>query len=402
MALVKLARMKKFINIPRDAEILLNNSRKEIKLALNIKIADENLACLDTFIVYHNTALGPAKGGIRLAPDVSFKEVRTLAEIMTYKNALMRLPFGGGKSGIRLDPYKIETSAKVAIIKEYVRMIREELYSGSYIPAPDLGSSPLDMAVIYGETRKPETVTGKPIVLGGLSGRIQATGRGLSKATKLGVENILKKNIEGTNVAIQGFGNVGRWTAHFLSEMGVKVIAVFDIGGVIYNKKGIDIEALFKYAPLSKDSINNFPFAEAITEDEFFSLKTDVFIPAAVESVITKSTAQLMQAKLIVEGANNPTTEEGEEVLLNKGINILPDFYANSGGVIASYIEWKDSKSGNKTSEKEVFELIDAKIDSVFWQGMKAKKKLESTSREAFFYIALNTLLEAMEARLWI
>ena len=402
MALIKFDRMKELMDIPRTAEALLTTPEKEIKFSLNLKMTNEDIICFDAFVVYHNVVLGPAKGGIRFSPHVSFGEVKTFAEIMTYKNALMGLPFGGGKSGIKFDPYKMNDFTRIAIIKEYVHMIREELASGAYIPAPDLGSSPQDMSIIYGETHKPETVTGKPVIIGGLPGRLQATGRGVSHSAKLGIENILKKDIGKTDITVQGFGNVGRWTAYFLHKMGAKITAVYDIGGIIYNRKGIDIEKLFKYAPTSKDTIKGFPGAEPITADEFFSIESDVLIPAAVENVITDKTAPGIKARLIVEGANDPTTQEGEKILLEKGISVLPDFFANSGGVVASYFEWRNAKSGNQTCEKEVFELIDTKIDDVFWHGIEAQKKLKSSLREAFFSISLNTLIEAMKARLWI
>ncbi len=402
MALIKFDRMKELMDIPRTAETLLNNPEKEIKFSLNLKMNNEEIICFDAFVVYHNVVLGPAKGGIRFSPYVSFGEVRTFAEIMTYKNALMGLPFGGGKSGIKFDPYKMNDFTRIAIIKEYVHMIKEELNSGAYIPAPDLGSSPQDMSIIYGETHRPETVTGKPVIIGGLPGRLQATGRGVSHAAKLGIENILKKDIKKTDVIVQGFGNVGRWTAYFLHQMGARITGLYDIGGIIYNKKGLDIEKLFKYAPTSKDSIKDFPESESISAEQFFSLETDVLIPAAVENVITRDTASAIKAKLIVEGANDPTTAEGEEILLKNGIHVLPDFFANSGGVVASYFEWRNAKSGNQTCEKEVFELIDKKIDTVFWQGMEARKRLKASLRESFFSISLGTLIEAMKARLWI
>lgn len=402
MALIKFDRMKEIMDIPATAETLLKTPEKEIKFSLNLKLTKDDIICFDAFVVYHNDVLGPAKGGVRFSPYVSLEETRTFAEIMTYKNALMGLPFGGGKSGIKFDPYKRDDFTRIAIIKEYVHMIREELYSGSYIPAPDLGSTPQDMSIIYGETHRPETVTGKPVIIGGLPGRLQATGRGVSCATKLGVENILKKPVDKTNVIIQGFGNVGRWTAMFLHEMGAKITAIDDIGGAIYNEKGLDIEKLFQYAPSSRDSIKGFPDSDPISPEDFFALKCDVFIPAAVENVITKETASRINALLVAEGANDPTTEEGEKILVDRGIEVLPDFFANSGGVVASYFEWRNAKSGNQTCEKEVFELIDAKIENVFWQGLEAQKKIKSSLREAFFSLSLKTLIEAMKARLWI
>jgi len=176
MALIPLKRMKELMNFPAAAETLLEKSEKEIKFSLTLKKSKDEIICFDAFVVYHNVVMGPAKGGVRLSLNVSMDETRNLAEIMTYKNALMGLPFGGGKSGIKFDPYKVDDFTRIAIIKEYVHMIREELASGAYIPAPDMGSTPEDMATIYGETHKSESVTGKPVIIGGLPGRLQATG----------------------------------------------------------------------------------------------------------------------------------------------------------------------------------------------------------------------------------
>jgi len=403
MALISLDRMKEIMDVPATAETLLNKSEKEIKFSLNLKMLRDEIICFDAFVVYHNVVLGPAKGGIRFSPNASLDETRNLAEIMTYKNALMGLPFGGGKSGIRFDPYRVDDFTRIAIIKEYVHMIREELNAGSYIPAPDMGSTPQDMATVYGETHKPESVTGKSVIIGGLPGRLQATGRGVSCATRLGVEKIIGKPLKDTRVTVQGFGNVARWTAYFLHRMGAKIIAIEDIGGAIYDGSGINVEALLSYCPTSRDTVKGFRGAEDISLDEFLSLETDVFIPAALENVITAGTAPKIRAKMVVEGANDPTTEEGEKCLLEKGIPLLPDFFANSGGVIASYIEWRNAKSGNQTSEEEVFEMIDKKIESSFHAAVQAKKERKCRSfREAFSSLALGSLIEAMRARLWI
>lgn len=403
MALISLDRMKEIMDVPAAAGTLLNKSEKEIRFSLNLKMSRDEIICFDAFVVYHNVVLGPAKGGVRFSPNASLEETRNLAEIMTFKNALMGLPFGGGKSGIRFDPYKVDDFTRIAIIKEYVHMIREELNAGSYVPAPDMGSTPQDMATIYGETHKPESVTGKPVIIGGLPGRLQATGRGVSCATRLGVENLMGKSLKDTFITVQGFGNVARWTAYFLYQMGAKITGVEDIGGAVYNKKGLDVEKLLAYCPTSRDTVKGFPDAEGISVEEFLSLDTDVFIPAALENVITAETAPKIRAKMVVEGANDPTTEEGERCLLANGTRLLPDFFANSGGVIASYIEWRNAKSGNQTSAEEVFEMIDRKIESSFYAGIEAKKERNCKSlREAFSFLALNALIEAMKERLWI
>lgn len=403
MALISIGKMKEIMDIPESAEILLNKPAKEIKFPLKLKTSKDGFICFDAFVVYHNVAIGPAKGGIRFSSHATLEETKKLAEIMSYKNALMGLPFGGGKSGIQFDPYKVDNFTRVAIVKEYVHQIKDELYSSAYIPAPDMGSIPNDMAVIYGETGMPESVTGKPVAVGGLPGRLQATGRGISRAIKLGSEKLLRKSLKDTEIVIQGFGNVGRWTAYALKEMDAKIIAVQDAGGAIYNKKGLDIDALFKHSPNSNDTVKGFSGAEELSSDDFFSLKCDIFIPAALENVITEKTAPKLNTKMVVEGANDPTTEEGEKILLDKGIIVLPDFFANSGGVVASYIEWRNAKSGNQLSEGEVYEIINNKIEYAFFPGLKKKEELKSESlREAFFALSLNAIIEAMRARMWI
>jgi glutamate dehydrogenase/leucine dehydrogenase len=402
MALIPLDKMKQYMEISNAAEMLLTHPEKEIKFSLNLKIAPNTIICHDAYVIYHNVVLGPAKGGIRFSPTVTVDETRKLAEIMTYKNALMRIPFGGGKSGVCIDPYALDDFRKVAVVKEFVHMIREELVAGHYVPAPDMGTTPTDMAVIYGELHKSECVTGKPVRIGGLPGRLEATGRGVSCATRLGIERILKRKVAGSKIAVQGFGNVGRWTAFFLSEMGAKVVAINDRGGSVYNRAGLNVIKLFDYAPTSRDSVSGFSGSEPISQPDFFGMEVDVLIPAALENVLNSETAPKVRAKLIVEGANDPTSADGEKILKKNGIPILPDFFANAGGVVASYIEWRNAKSGNQTSKQEVFEFIDAKIETIFHEGFTIAKKMKAGYREAFSYIALNELIKAMEERAWL
>ncbi|MCM8810724.1 MAG: hypothetical protein NC917_03640, partial [Candidatus Omnitrophica bacterium] len=235
MALVSLEKIKNFIDIPIAAEKLLKKNEKEISFSVNLKTKDNEVIFCDSYVVYHNVVLGPAKGGIRMSENVSLEETRRLAKIMTYKNALMELPFGGGKSGIKIDSKSIDEFTRISIIKEYVHMIKEELLAGNYIPAPDLGTDQFDMAVIYGELHKPECVTGKPVKIGGLPGRHEATGRSVSITTKIFVEEIMKDKLKNKKIAIQGFGNVGSWTSYFLYNWGAKIVAISDISGGIYN-----------------------------------------------------------------------------------------------------------------------------------------------------------------------
>ncbi|MCS7181285.1 MAG: Glu/Leu/Phe/Val dehydrogenase, partial [bacterium] len=317
-------------------------------------------------------------------------------------NALMELPFGGGKSGIKIDTYNINEFTRISIFKEYVHIIREELLAGNYIPAPDLGTDPFDMAVIYGELHKPECVTGKPVKIGGLPGRLEATGRSVSITTKIFVEEIMKEKLQNLKIAIQGFGNVGRWTSYFLNKWGAKIVAVSDIYGGIYNERGFDIEKLFKYAPDKNKTIADYPESEKITNSQLLEMDVDILIPCAIENVITKENAENLKCKVIIEGANDPISEDAEEILDKKGIIILPDFLCNSGGVIASYIEWRNAKSGNQTEKEEVFNEIDKKIFKSLFKTHKIKEEFKISYREAATYLAINFLIEAMHERRWL
>lgn len=402
MAIVKLERLKNWMDISKAAEMLLEKNEKEIIFSVNFKTKDDEIVFCDAFVVYHNVVLGPAKGGIRMASNVTLEETRRLAKIMTYKNALNELPFGGGKSGIRIPDTNISEFVRISIFKEYVHMIREELIAENYIPAPDLGTDPFDMAVIYGELHKPECVTGKPVKIGGLPGRLEATGRSVATSTRIFVEEVVKERIENLKIAIQGFGNVGRWTSYFLNKWGAKIVALSDINGGIYNDKGFDIEKLFQYSPTKNITIADYPDAEKITNEELLNLNVDILIPCATEGVINKENADKLNCKVIIEGANDPVTEEADEILMKRDIEILPDFLCNSGGVIASYIEWRNGKSGNQTEKEEVFSEIDKKIKKCFYKIKEIKEKLKITYREAATYIAVKFLIEAMHERRWL
>ncbi|HOK56812.1 MAG TPA: Glu/Leu/Phe/Val dehydrogenase [bacterium] len=402
MAIVSIERMKNFMNISHAAEMLLEKNEKEISFSVNLKTRDDEIIFCDAYVVYHNVVLGPAKGGIRMAPNVTLEETKRLAKIMTYKNALTELPFGGGKSGIRIPDTNIDEFTRISIFKEYVHAIREEIVSRQYIPAPDLGTDQFDMSVIYGELHIPECVTGKPVKIGGLPGRLEATGRSVATSTRLYVENIMKNKLGNIKVAVQGFGNVGRWTSFFLYKWGAKIVAVSDIYGGVYNEKGFDIEGLFKYAPKKNITISDYPEGEKISNEELLEMDVDVLIPCACESVITKENADKIKSKVIIEGANDPVTEEGDEILKNKGIDVLPDFLCNSGGVIASYIEWKNAKSGNQTEKEDTFNEIDKKISECFHKICEVKKELKLTYRESATYLSVKFLIEAMHERRWL
>jgi len=401
MSSVDFEKLKRCIKIPEAAERILTKREKEISFNLTIMLDENTVIEGDCYVVYHNTARGPAKGGIRFSPMVTLEETRDLAERMVWKTALAGIPFGGGKSGIRLDPTKITRFQKTAVLKEFVHMIQWELRSGAYVPAPDMGTTPFDMAVIYGETHMPESITGKPPRVGGLPGRREATGHGVAFVAIMGLQEILRQVPERTTVAVQGFGNVGSYTALFLQEYGCKVQAVSDVSGGLYNEKGLDIADLFEYTRLN-GSIAGYGKAESITNEELLLLGVDVLCPCALENVIHEGNAADIKARMIVEGANGPTTAGADAVLNENGVVVIPDILANSGGVVASYVEWRKAKSGSITEASETYHTIDDRIGLAFSQMREYNQKFKIDNRTAAQAIAVEELICSMHDRGWM
>ncbi len=401
MSVVDLQRVGAILAMPADARAILEEKEKQIILNLRLKVGAQEVICAEVYVVYHCTVRGPAKGGIRMWPDVSLEETGVLAELMTYKCALTGIPFGGGKSGIRTDPHKLSRFIKTAIIKEYVHIMRQELDAGCYIPAPDMGTGPTEMAVIFGETHRPETVTGKPVGVGGLPGRREATGRGVSHVTRLAAEDLLQKPIHKIACAVQGFGNVGTYTANFLSQMGAKVVAVSDLTGGVYDPNGLDIEKLRNYADGNGGGVAGYA-AEQISNADLLAMPVDVLIPAAAGDAITAANAEKVQAKMIVEGANAPVTPEADCLLRRKGVPVVPDILANAGGVVASYVEWRQGKSGVITPITDTFETIEQRLSHAFEAVLAAMDETKNDIRLAAQVVACSELLTALQDRDWV
>ena len=347
-------------------------------------------------MVLHCTVRGPAKGGIRLSEHVSLEETRRLAELMTYKCALAKIPFGGGKTGIAINPKKLSPEARRAIIEQYVHVLGPYLTSGAYVPAPDLGSTPSDMATIYGCTHILESVTGKPYRIGGLPGRAEATGYGVAYVVGLSAESVLGKRVSDITVAVQGFGNVGSWTARFLASQGARVVAVSDVDTAVYADSGLPVEELAGLKSLSESALPR------IGREELLTLPVDVLVPAAVENVITGDVASRLSAKLVVEAANDPTTADGEVVLNDRGIVVVPDILANAGGVIASYIEWRQAKSGSLTEKSETYAAIETQMSQAYAQTFALATKENLSYRLASHVLAVDEVVESMRDRGWI
>ncbi len=391
----------RYIEIPEAARRLLSKPEKEIHFALSLKTGEHRLIVADCYVVYHCTARGPAKGGLRMSAGATLDETRRLAELMSLKTALAGLPFGGGKSCLSIDPSQLSRFEKTAVIKEYVHMLRLELEHGNYIPAPDLGTGPTDMAVIFGETHMPESVTAKPPRVGGLPGRLEATGRSVSKATLLALDRLLGKPVAGATAAVQGYGNVGSHTAIFLSDVGAKVVAASDVTGGVYNVRGLDVRALKDHVD-RKGAVREFPGGEQISNSELLALDVDVLLPCAREDMLTGQNARDVRAALVVEGANGPTTPEAEAILSDKGVAVVPDILANAGGVIASYVEWRKAKSGALTTKEETFELVDDRISEAFDDMLRMSRDKGCSLRMASFAIAVEELVQSLRDREWI
>lgn len=392
MSVVDLDLVSKYIDISPEARQLLCKSNQEAYANLNLKWGG-GLIQADAYIVLHCAVRGPAKGGIRMSDDVDLEETRRLAELMTYKCALAKIPFGGGKSGICINPQRLGPEARRALISEYVHVFGPYLQSGAYVPAPDMGTNASDMATIYGCTHVPECVTGKPPRIGGLPGREEATGYGVASTTRMAAERVLGKPVQDLTVAVQGFGNVGGWTARFLAEWGAKVMAVSDVGSAVYMEAGLPIGQAQTISALG---------GEAIDRDALLTLPVDVLIPAAKGGVLTAETASRLQAKLVVEAANDPTTPEGDTVLQDRGISAIPDILANAGGVIASYIEWRQAKSGSLTDKEETYAVIDKQISRAFDDVSALAESRGVSHRLAAQILAVDEVVQSMNDRGWI
>jgi glutamate dehydrogenase/leucine dehydrogenase len=389
----------RLVGMPEKAIMLLSEPDRVIHFRLRRHLpAGEKV--IHAYVVYYNAARGPpCKGGIRMSSDVTLEETTHLAEIMTYKNALMDLPFGGAKSGIVADS-RLPREAKAVVMHGFVHEIRYELTSGNYVPAPDLGTSSLEMADIFGETHMRESVTGKPIGIGGLPGRTEATGYGVARVTERAVKEFLGKELSEVTVGVQGFGNVGSWACTFLAERGAKVIAITDFDGGTINPKGINIEELKKYQR-GNVSVKGFD-GKNLSNEEIFKQDVDVLIPAAVGNVITGANAAKVKASLIVEGANAPTTKEADEILSKRGITVVPDILANAGGVVASYDEWRMARSGSKTKKEETFKTIQDYLLEVFEEVLDFSNREKMPLRKSSIAVAATRLLDTMVGRGWV
>ncbi len=350
---------------------VLQSPEKQIIVSVPIQRDDGQIEVFTGYRVIHSTVRGPGKGGIRFDPRVSLDEVKALAAWMTWKCAVVNIPFGGAKGGVVCDPSKLSVAELERITRRYTAALLGTLGPESDIPAPDVNTNERVMAWIMDtysmHQRYPVTavVTGKPVEMGGSLGRREATGRGCMIATRDALKH-LGLPLRGTTVAVQGFGNVGSIAALLLEREGLTVVAASDVSGAIYNSNGIYIDDAIAWVREHR-FLEGFPEAEPIPPDQLFGLDVDVLIPAAVENAITRENAPAIQAKIICEGANGPTTSPADKILEDKGVFVIPDILANAGGVTVSYFEWVQDRAGYFWDE----ETVNARMESVIAQSFR-------------------------------
>jgi len=390
------------INLRHDFRKLIQQPYREIHVQIPVKMDDGSIKTFAGYRIQHNAIRGPYKGGIRFHPDVNRDEVLSLATLMTWKTAIVDIPFGGAKGGVCVDPKDLSRKELQNLTRKYTTQIMSVLGPYKDIPAPDVNTNEKVMAWILDEYAKvrgytPAVVTGKPLSLGGSLGRQEATGRGVMLSTLLAC-NYFGIEPNGAEVVIQGFGNVGSFAALFLAERGCKIIAVSDVNGGFYNKKGLDIKELFDYVR-ENNSLKGYPNAEQVTNEELLALKCDILIPAALGGVFDRKTAEKAQTKIVIEAANNPTTVAGDQVFNDRGIPVIPDAFCNAGGVIVSYFEWIQNLQQYKWSLRQVNEELESRMSAGFHSLTEAMDKYKTSMRTASYVVGAQKIKEATELR---
>lgn len=377
---------------------------KQVIVSVPIVMDDGKIKVFEGFRVIHDNVLGPSKGGIRFAPDVNLEEVKALAAWMTWKCAVVNVPFGGAKGGIRCNPKELSKGELERLTRRYTSNLLEVFGPDRDIPAPDMNTDEQVMAWIMDtysmNSLKTETavVTGKPIILGGSQGRKEATGRGVVTVTLAALSKMgIMPNK--TSVVVQGFGNVGSVSAKLMYEQGAKVIAISDISGGYYNKNGIDIPDAIQYMTDNNRSLEGYSKAEKISNEELLQLTCDVLIPAAKEDQINRKNAHKIDAKIVSEGANGPVTANADSILEDKGVMVIPDILANAGGVTVSYFEWVQDRQGYFWTEERVNRRLNRMMRSAFDNLYGVSEKHKITLRQAAYVYAIDRVAETLKLR---
>lgn len=394
------------LGLGADVYEILKYPQRMLEVSVPVKMDDGSVRVFTGWRAQHNTAVGPSKGGVRFHPNVTRDEVAALSIWMTFKCSVTGIPYGGGKGGIIVNPKELSAGELERLCRGYVDAIYPILGEKKDVPAPDVNTNAQIMAWMTDEYIKLSgessfgTFTGKPVELAGSLGRTKATGLGIS----IIMNEALKKqgkSLDGARVAIQGFGNVGSFTAKCAYDMGARVVAIAEWNTTLYNENGIDIEKLMQFKADNAGSIKGFPDASEISIEEFWGLDVDVLSPCAMENTINSETAPLIKTSLVVEGANGPTTLDGDKILQDKGITVVPDILANAGGVTVSYFEWVQNRYGYYWGESEVEQKEETAMKTAFDAIYKIKEEYNVSMREATYMYSVKRVATAMKLRGW-
>jgi glutamate dehydrogenase (NAD(P)+) len=390
------------LDIPDDLATVLKTSYREVQVQIPIRLSDGKVHVFSGFRVQHNGARGPYKGGIRFHPEVDLDEVRALASLMTWKTAIAGIPFGGAKGGVNCPSGDLNEDEREKVARSFISKVHKLLGPHRDIPAPDVGTNAQTMAWMMDEFGKvhghtPACVTGKPIALEGSFGRDAATGRGVvimyeEAAKELGLKP------EDTRFVVQGYGNVGSWAARILQDMGCKLVAASDAAGAIHSEDGIDAEALAEHAKEGGE-LPEFDGVDTLSPDELLEVECELFVPAALGGMIHKHNADKLNCKLVVEGANSPTTPTADEMLADKGVMVVPDLMANAGGVVVSYFEWVQNLQHFRWEEEEVNERLAKIMRRAYGEVSERAKEKDLPLRPAAFELGIERVFEAATTR---
>ena len=393
----------RLLELPRGLWKVLTSPKRQIIVSCPVQMDNGEIEVFTGYRVQYNIALGPAKGGIRYHPDVTLDEVKALAAWMTWKCAVAQIPFGGGKGGVICDPGRMSRRELEALTRRYAAEIIDAIGPEKDIPAPDVNTNDQIMAwfmdtysMHVGHTTT-AVVTGKPVELGGSEGRREATGRGVMIVARE-IARHLGFELSGARVAVQGFGNVGSVSADLIARQGARVVAVSDWKGGVYNEEGLDIGALLEFAK-QHPTIDGFPGGKRIDNDSLLALDVDILVPAALENQITMANAGAVRAKVIIEGANGPTTPDAHRHLHERGITVVPDILANSGGVTVSYFEWVQDRYGYFWTEQEVNSRLEQKMCEALGSVLKTAATYKTDLRTAAYIVAINRVATVTRMR---
>ncbi len=391
------------LNLSEDMREILRQPKRELTVHFPVRLDNGRITTFTGYRVQHNVNRGPAKGGIRYSPDVTLDEVKALAMWMTWKCAVVGIPFGGAKGGVICDPHKLSNAELERLTRRYATEISILIGPNSDIPAPDMNTNPQIMAWImdtfsmHSGYSVPAVITGKPLAIGGSEGRLEATARGVQVVTREAMHHLGMK-LDASSVVIQGFGNVGSISARLLRELGCRIVGLSDISGGVYNANGINVPRALRYSR-EHGSLRGLPETEAVTNAELLELPCDVLVPAALENQLTGRNAPRVKARLIVEAANGPTTPDADRVFADRGITVVPDIMANAGGVTVSYFEWVQDLQRFFWAEDEINHRLESIMTRAFHAVQHKADEQGTNLRMGAYLLSVARVAEATEIR---